>query len=115
MTTLIGTRCTNTCRLPSQSQAHCSVCHRTFGGVSGFDMHRRDGACVDPRKFGIVERDGLWRTPEGHDRREMDAWRLAEWRSQRPLVSAEPQTAPMGGSVQGALWEAPQGTVSGDL
>lgn len=104
MTTPIGSRCTATCRLPSQSQAHCSVCHRTFGGVSGFDMHRRNGWCIDPTKFGIVERDGLWRTPEGHDRRELDASRLAEWRSQRSVANVEPQTASVGSTTQDVLW-----------
>lgn len=33
--------------------AHCSACHRTFGGVAGFDRHRRDGACLDPTGIGM--------------------------------------------------------------
>jgi hypothetical protein len=32
----------------STNEAHCATCHRHFGGVYGFDAHRRDGACVDP-------------------------------------------------------------------
>lgn len=28
---------------------HCAGCHRTFGGLTAFDMHRRSGAgCVNP-------------------------------------------------------------------
>lgn len=55
--------CSPTCRQPSPFMAHCSVCHRTFGGVTGFDAHRKDGACLDPSALGYVERDGVWRTP----------------------------------------------------
>lgn len=56
--------CTATCRRPSPAQAHCkSGCHRTFGGVGGFDRHRRDGQCLDPATLGYVERDGIWRAP----------------------------------------------------
>lgn len=35
------------------STAHCARCHRTFGGVSSFDRHRKDGACVDPADVGL--------------------------------------------------------------
>lgn len=49
------------CRLPTPSQAHCSVCHRTFSGVWGFDQHRKDGKCLDPVTVGFAERDGVWR------------------------------------------------------
>lgn len=65
-----GTRCGDTCRRPTGgSQAHCSVCHRTFGGVSQFDRHRRDGWCLDPTTLGFVDHGGLWTTPEGHAKR----------------------------------------------
>jgi hypothetical protein len=60
-------RCTPTCRQPSPSMAHCPTCHRTFGGVWGFDRHRRNGACVDPQTLGMVDRDGVWRTPMDMD------------------------------------------------
>lgn len=59
----VGTRCRDTCRCPSLSQAHCSVCHVTFGGVSLFDDHRKAGECVEPASLGMVERDGIWRRP----------------------------------------------------
>lgn len=55
--------CPPSCKRPSPAQAHCPTCHRTFGGVTGFDAHRKDGDCVDPTDFGMVERDGVWRTP----------------------------------------------------
>lgn len=60
--------CLPTCRRPTPAQAHCAVCHRTFGGVTGFDAHRKDGACLDPSTRGYVERDGLWRTPMSESR-----------------------------------------------
>jgi hypothetical protein len=46
-------------------RAHCGAvgCHRTFGGVSGFDRHRRNGECLDPAELGMVERGGVWRFP----------------------------------------------------
>src|SRR5262245_55341581 len=33
--------------------AHCGTCHKTFGGVSGFDAHRSDGTCLDPATIGM--------------------------------------------------------------
>lgn len=71
--------CTAACTEPSQANAHCSVCHRTFGSPSGFDKHRqmiggpkvgRRGVspsgplneCVDPATLGMTERGGVWRT-----------------------------------------------------
>ncbi|MFY1686426.1 hypothetical protein [Plantactinospora sp. WMMB782] len=59
-----------TCRPPTPAQAHCATCHRTFGGVTGFDAHRKDAACLDPAGFGYVERDGVWRTPMTDEARE---------------------------------------------
>lgn len=58
--------CTADCVAPSPSQAHCSVCHTTFGGVSGFDAHRAGGQCADPATItvdGGMHRDGhgIWR------------------------------------------------------
>ena len=34
--------------------AHCAGCHRTFGGVRAFDMHRRDCACIDPETLSAL-------------------------------------------------------------
>lgn len=45
-----------------------ALCHRTFGGVRGFDRHRRNGRCLDPGQFGYVERDGIWREPMDHQK-----------------------------------------------
>lgn len=55
--------CTSACRRPTPTQAHCCTCHRTFGGVRGFDRHRRGGRCVPPEQLGMVDRDGVWRSP----------------------------------------------------
>ncbi|MFI2663379.1 FDXHR family putative zinc-binding protein [Micromonospora carbonacea] len=62
--------CPTTCTQPTPAQAHCSVCHHTFGGVTGFDSHRRDGTCLDPATLGFVQRDGVWRAPMSDDARE---------------------------------------------
>lgn len=54
--------CDAKCKRPSPAQAHCSVCHETFGSVSGFDHHRRAGVCHNPDFIGMVEgRGGVWR------------------------------------------------------
>ena len=55
--------CGQTCSTPTPSQAHCPTCHRTFGGVTGFDAHRSAGDCLDPSTKGYVETKGIWRLP----------------------------------------------------
>lgn len=76
--------CTLACHNPTPSQAHCGVCHVTFGGPSLFVRHRRGGACVDPTELGMTKIGEVWRIPMSE-----------EERSRRfPLhgVSAEPRT-----------------------
>lgn len=58
-----GSKCRPDCVTPTPAQAHCSVCHRTFGGVSRFDAHRDNGRCADPATLDMVETNGVWRTP----------------------------------------------------
>lgn len=53
--------CTDDCQRPTTSQAHCGACHRTFGGVYGFDSHRNHGQCLDPATLGMVETGRIWR------------------------------------------------------
>jgi len=68
---MIGTKCTPGCKMPTPSQAHCPTCHRTFGGVTGFDEHRYNGTCVHPQGLGQKETEGVWRRPmdeEAHER-----------------------------------------------
>jgi hypothetical protein len=73
---LTGTRC------------RCSVCHRTFRNLAAFDAHRPDrNGCGDPAAVGLIERDGLWATPEGHAQREALAQRLETART-----ATHPQT-----------------------
>lgn len=52
----------------STRAAHCASCHETFGGVSGFEKHRRNLQCIDPATLGLVlveQEQGvsLWRRP----------------------------------------------------
>lgn len=67
------------------ARAHCAACHRTFGGPSLFDAHRRFG-CKDPAKLRTKKGeplmflvDGIWQTtPEPSRRAEsLRAWRKA--------------------------------------
>jgi len=71
----------HTCRCGARWQsttiAHCGACHNTFRNITGFDAHRRGGACIPPEDLGFIERDGIWATPEGHTRREALARVLA--------------------------------------
>lgn len=54
--------CTPQCVKPTPAQCHCvAECHQTFGGVTMFDRHRRDGRCLDPAECGMTYRDGIWR------------------------------------------------------
>jgi hypothetical protein len=55
--------CDRACGTPTPAQAHCPTCHRTFGGVTGFDAHRSHGKCRNPLTMGYVERDRVWRRP----------------------------------------------------
>ena len=55
--------CRQTCTAPTPTQAHCPTCHRTFGGITGFDAHRTNGACLHPGAKGYVETKGIWRLP----------------------------------------------------
>jgi hypothetical protein len=79
----IGTRCQPACHRPTGTQSHCTVCHRTLGGPSYFDDHRRDGRCLDPTQMGLAEQGGLWTTPEGHASRARATEQLAAMRGNR--------------------------------
>jgi len=60
------TNCTDECVRPTPAQCHCPApeCHRTFGGVSLFDKHRHNGACLDPVTLGMtLMESGVWRVP----------------------------------------------------
>lgn len=44
------------------AQCLCRSCGRYFGGVHGFDLHRRGGRCVDPETVGLhLSSDGFYR------------------------------------------------------
>ena len=43
----------------------CFACRELFGGVTGFERHRRDGGCVDPASAGLRKNDsGYWVRPK---------------------------------------------------
>lgn len=67
----LGSRCDSTCRKPSENQAHCAVCACTFGVVSSFDRHRKNGWCINPEELGMhVNKNGVWTFPMSQERRE---------------------------------------------
>jgi hypothetical protein len=62
--------CFETCVRPTPHQAHCAACHVTFGGIVGFDRHRRDGRCLQPIDLGMADNGrGVWRVPMNEDMR----------------------------------------------
>lgn len=74
MTAPARNRCGTNCRRPSPSQAHCAICHHTFGGVYAFDQHRRGGECRPAADLGLsLDASGVWRFPPD----EANAARLA--------------------------------------
>jgi hypothetical protein len=64
--------------------------------VSDFDRHRQSGACLDPVALGLVERAGLWASPERHERRARDGARLRQNRRFPGLVACVDATEPPG-------------------
>ena len=78
------------CALPPFSvNCHCGRCHVTFATLDSFEAHliRNPGewvirGCLAPGSLGLVADDrGTWRTPEGLERRNTDAARLAARRN----------------------------------
>jgi hypothetical protein len=75
----------------------CAACGEQFGALAQFDAHQdvdyeRDRAviCRPPAGLGLVQDDrGVWQTPEGLARREMDRARLAGMASSRPRARAQ--------------------------
>lgn len=87
--------CTPTCVKPSPSNAHCSACHETFGSVSGFDRHRRAGACVDPVTIPgqRLTDGGIWRYEGGENRADAHSRSRSEPESDES-GSAVPESTP---------------------
>ena len=57
-------RCPKCYTMPVGSpQCHCTVCHRTYGTFTAFDLHRFEGTCRSISKFGYEEMNGIWRQP----------------------------------------------------
>lgn len=43
------------------NRAHCSICHRTFGGITGFDKHRDNEECLEPETIGYhLNKHNIW-------------------------------------------------------
>jgi hypothetical protein len=81
----------------------CRCCDRTFRNLAAFDAHRpdRDG-CGDPTAAGLVERGGLWATPEGHAAAE-------HFRQHRHSGRAGTRRSPQSAEQPQALPEVPHG------
>lgn len=51
-------------RWTGAKRCHCTGCHNTFSSPGGFDRHRRDFICQDPRELGMVRGENeVWVTP----------------------------------------------------
>jgi len=72
----------------------CSeTCHRTFGGITEFDAHRRAGTCRDPEDLGHTpDPKGVFRLPSPPG---SYGW-FVNTRSVRP---SEPETAEQAAGV----------------
>lgn len=60
------------------AQAHCGSCHETFGGVRGFDEHRRNRRCLPPPELGMtLDARRVWRrwVPPAERARLAGLWR----------------------------------------
>lgn len=67
----LGGRCDSTCRKPNGNQAHCTVCGITTGTVRNFDLHRKNGWCINPEDLGMhLNAIGVWTFPMSQERRE---------------------------------------------
>lgn len=86
-------KCGQTCTAPTPAQAHCPTCHATFGGITGFDAHRKGGLCIDPATKGYVEVRGVWRLP-------MPKAELDRRRGLHPTDSATDGLESVGGTSQ---------------
>jgi hypothetical protein len=90
--------CNGTCTQPTPSQAHCGACHTTFGGVSGFDRHRRDGQCLTPAEIGYTDDGrGVYRAPITNAARERFAALRGNAPSARLLAPQTAETRPVVG------------------
>lgn len=61
MTEMISCKCG--ARWTGPGRAHCAAddCHQTFGGVTSFDVHRKNGTCLDPAVLGLIlNAKGIW-------------------------------------------------------
>lgn len=87
-----GTPCLPTCKpITGTTESHCRVCHQSFYTVKDFDRHRydpsipedQDNECWEPSSIDMVLEDGVWSSPEGHEKRRTVADRLANARQAR--------------------------------
>lgn len=49
----------------SGRKCYCNGCHQKFGGVRGFERHRKNFKCVDPGSVGLsLNENGFWLLPK---------------------------------------------------
>ena len=73
------------CALPPFStHCHCGLCHVTFATLDSFEAHLIRApkspvvsGCKPPASLGLVDDNGVWRTPEGLKMAQAKAVRLA--------------------------------------
>lgn len=52
---------------PGSTYFHCRSCCSTYQNLTLFDLHRDEGKCWDLE--GVTKEDGIYGTPEGHEKR----------------------------------------------
>lgn len=83
--------------------SHCGGCHETFGALSIFDKHRRDGRCLPPAEGLVQDDEGVWCTTEGLANREVLGIRLTHMRERpKPANVGTGEGAPDLGAQIGA-------------
>lgn len=88
----------------AKGEAHCSDCCNHFTSDSGFDLHRKDGVCRDPKTVRGIKSGRL--LFEATDRASGPTWQMAgdgssHWLSKPRLEESQPS-----GEVSGP--EVPQ-------
>lgn len=75
-------------RWSGYNTTHCGTCHRTFGGVTYFDDHRRAGECRNPETMGLVLKNRTypyWGSPDERREGTYPPRRDESWREDRYL------------------------------
>ena len=80
--------CGKTWTQRGERTSHCGGCHETFGTLSDFDKHRREGKCLPPAEHLTQDDEGVWCTSEGLASREVLQIRLTHGQGRANVANA---------------------------